>query len=89
MADFGLSEDVYSRNYFKQGQAGTEGTAVKLPVKWMGLESLLDGLFTEKTDVVRITLQGACFELWGGHSVQTVNYTHCLSHMVWLQLRRA
>ena len=53
MADFGLSEDVYSRNYFRQGER-EEGSSVKLPIKWMALESLLDGVFTEKTDVVSI-----------------------------------
>ena len=53
VADFGLSEDVYSRDYFKQGRDG-EGSSVKLPMKWMALESLLYGLFSEKTDVVRI-----------------------------------
>ena len=52
VADFGLSEDIYCRNYFKQGQRSEE--AVKLPIRWMALESLLDGIFTEKTDVVSI-----------------------------------
>ena len=52
VADFGLSEDIYSRNYFKQGQVSEEGAAVKLPIRWMALESLLDSIFTEKTDVV-------------------------------------
>ena len=52
VADFGLSEDIYARNYFRQGQVSEEGAAVKLPVKWMALESLLDGVFSEKTDVV-------------------------------------
>ncbi len=46
VSDFGLSEDVYLKNYFRQD------TAVKLPVKWMAPESLTDGLFAEKTDVV-------------------------------------
>ena len=49
VADFGLSEDIYARNYFRQGK---EENAVKLPVKWMALESLQDGIFTEKTDIV-------------------------------------
>ena len=51
MADFGLSEDVYARNYFRQSKMESE-SEVKLPVKWMALESLQDGMFTESTDVV-------------------------------------
>ena len=52
IADFGLSEDVYAKNYFRQGQ----GSSVKLPVKWMAPESLQDGLFSDKTDVVSMQL---------------------------------
>jgi serine/threonine protein kinase len=47
VADFGLSRDVYSRDYYRMGLK-----AVKLPVKWMSPESLNDGLYDEKTDVV-------------------------------------
>ena len=54
VADFGLSEDIYSRNYFRQGQSSEEESAVKLPIRWMALESLLDHVFTEKTDVVHV-----------------------------------
>ena len=54
VADFGLSEDIYLRNYFRQGR---EENAVKLPVKWMALESLQDGVFAEKTDVVSILMR--------------------------------
>ena len=54
VADFGLSEDIYSRNYFRQGQSNEEGSTVKLPIRWMALESLLDHVFTEKTDVVHV-----------------------------------
>ena len=49
VADFGLSEDVYAKNYFRQDKFDN---SVKLPFKWMALESLHDCIFTEKTDMV-------------------------------------
>lgn len=56
VADFGLSEDVYCKDYFRQAIANTTSSSeegvIKLPIKWMALESLQDGVFTEKTDVV-------------------------------------
>ena len=53
MSDFGLSEDIYARDYFRQQKEGTDGEApVKVPIKWMAVESLNDGMFSEKTDVV-------------------------------------
>lgn len=52
MADFGLTEEVYANNYFKQLKDSS--ASVKLPIKWMALESLHDGLFSEKSDVVSI-----------------------------------
>ena len=48
VADFGLSESLYSKTYFRQ----EKDQAVKLPVKWLALESLTEGLFSEKSDVV-------------------------------------
>ena len=48
VGDFGLSEDIYSQNYYRQNFK----SCVKLPIKWMALESLQNGIFTEKTDVV-------------------------------------
>ena len=48
VGDFGMAEDVYCIGYFKQVEKGK----VKLPYKWMALESLVDSIFTEKTDVV-------------------------------------
>ena len=50
ITDFGLSEDVFERNYFRQ--ESSTGDGVKLPVKWMAPESLSDGHFSEKSDVV-------------------------------------
>ena len=47
VSDFGLAEDIYSQNYFRQVQGGT-----KLPLKWMAIESIMQGKFSEKSDVV-------------------------------------
>ena len=54
IADFGLSEDVYVKNYFRQ--SGSD-KSIKLPVKWMAPESLTDGVFSEKSDVVGILIE--------------------------------
>jgi hypothetical protein len=49
VADFGLSESIdTTREYFRQNQKD----AVKLPIKWLALESICDGVFSEKSDVV-------------------------------------
>ena len=48
VADFGLTEDIYTKNYFRQGK----DSSVKLPMKWMAPESLNDCIFTEASDVV-------------------------------------
>lgn len=50
ITEFGLSEDIYVRPYFRQGSNGRE--SIKLPVKWMAPESLTDGVFSESSDVV-------------------------------------
>ena len=49
VADFGLSEGLDNKEYFRQ----TKEEVVKLPLKWLALESINDGLFSEKSDVVR------------------------------------
>ena len=48
VADFGLAEDIYNTGYYKQ----EKGDPVRLPFKWMALESLMDGYFSQKSDVV-------------------------------------
>ena len=58
ITDFGLSEDVFERNYFRQDSSS--GEVVKLPIKWMAPESLSDGHFSEKSDVVRAILTCLC-----------------------------
>ena len=48
VADFGLSETIDpSKDYFRQDIG-----SVRLPVKWLAPESLSDGIFSVKTDVV-------------------------------------
>ena len=49
VGDFGLSEEIYTSNYYQQNKGDTD---VKLPVRWMAPESIKVGIFTEKSDVV-------------------------------------
>ena len=80
MGDFGLAEDVYSVGYFRQDIKRN----VKLPYKWMALESLSDSLFSEKTDVVSLQL-GKCSEPLPSHlNVNFVRLSVYLSVMDWL-----
>ena len=48
VADFGLTKSVYEKHYFRQDR----NESVRLPIKWMAIESIDDAIFTEKTDVV-------------------------------------
>lgn len=49
IADFGLSKDVYERDYYRRA----ESSQTPLPIKWMALESLRNsGEFSSKSDVV-------------------------------------
>lgn len=46
VADFGLSRDIYERDYYS-----SDNKTVKLPVKWMAIESLEKSVYTTKSDV--------------------------------------
>lgn len=47
VADFGLSRDIYERDYYS-----SDNKKSKLPVKWMAPESLEKGTYSSKSDVV-------------------------------------
>jgi len=55
VADFGLSEDIYTSTYYRQRKTNT---TVKLPMRWMPPESITDGIFTEKSDIVSANAAG-------------------------------
>lgn len=61
VGDFGLTKDIYAKNYLRQTSSSKaeegEAPAVKLPVRWMALESLNDGIFSQKTDVVGLSFE--------------------------------
>ena len=47
VADFGLSRDVYEKDYYS-----CESKKTMLPVKWLALECLEKGKYSSKSDVV-------------------------------------
>ncbi len=54
VADFGLAESMdTTKEYFRQD----EDVIIKLPIKWLALESTMDGIFSEKSDVVRVFVE--------------------------------
>ena len=46
VADFGLSRDIYSNDYYRMGHKA------KVPIKWMPPESIHDRYYNQQTDVV-------------------------------------
>ena len=48
-----MSRDVYEKDYYK-----SENTTKPLPMKWMAIESLKEGKYSTKSDVVRIFFLG-------------------------------
>jgi len=63
VADFGLSRDIYERDYYS-----SDDRKAKLPVKWMALESLEKGVYNSKTDVVCIDTYVHCIACLPRHT---------------------
>ena len=64
VADFGLTEDVYSTTYYRQ-EKSKEGSGERVPIRWMPPESIENSIYNEKTDVVSagITCINQCIHL--------------------------
>ncbi len=73
VGDFGLAEDVYASGYFRQNDRAN----VKLPYKWMALESLNDAIFTEKTDVVSQSSMVDLRQYPSGIATSNINCSMC------------
>lgn len=54
VADFGMARDIYDKEYYSI----QDHKRVKLPVKWMAIESLQTQKFTTKSDVVSLAHVG-------------------------------
>ena len=51
VSDFGLTEDMYSSNYYRHDSSQT-GSEEKVPIKWMAPESIETNIFDKATDCV-------------------------------------
>ena len=52
VADFGMTEDMYVRNYFRRDNS-EGGSEEKVPIRWMAPESIEEDIYNERTDIVR------------------------------------
>ena len=53
VADFGLTEDMYIKNYFRRDKS-ERGSEEKVPIRWMAPESIENSIYNERTDVVSV-----------------------------------
>ena len=49
IADFGLTRDIYDKDYYRMSDR-----TKPVPAKWMALESLVEGHYSTKSDVVSV-----------------------------------
>ena len=60
VTDFGLTEDMYGTNYYRQEKVAGENEE-RLPIRWMAPESIENNLYNESTDVVSLP-PGKCVQ---------------------------
>ena len=53
VADFGLTEDMYGTNYYRQKKSES-GHMEKFPIRWMAPESIENDIYNESTDMVSV-----------------------------------
>jgi hypothetical protein len=85
VADFGLSKKIYNGDYYRQGRI------VKMPVKWIAIESLADRVYTSKSDVVCTPLPGVGHYggVWPEHLTLRLASCGCRAHGdTWTALHR-
>ena len=51
IADFGMSRDVYEKDYYT-----TSDVNKPMPIRWMAVESMKEGMYSTKSDVVSTKL---------------------------------
>ena len=52
VADFGLTEDMYSTKNYRHDKSEGSNNEERLPIRWMAPESIENNLYNESTDVV-------------------------------------
>ncbi|XP_065911883.1 uncharacterized protein [Dysidea avara] len=75
IGDFGLARQLYSKDYYKLTHKA------KVPIKWMAIESIHDGVFNEKTDVWAFGI--TCWEVFmlGGEPYAALEFTDMLKYL--------
>ena len=81
VSDFGLTEDMYSANYYRQERSWT-GREEKVPIKWMAPEGIETNVFDENTDVVsqiiNTAIYNSLFMIIPRHTSCLSGFTQCV-----------
>ena len=68
VADFGMSKDIYEQGHYQQTDRDRP-----LPMRWMALESLREGIYTTQSDVVGMNVINSMIFLF---SAQTLGHPY-------------